>query len=366
MATCHAAVLMLTPKALDSWWVLKEATILAHRAARDPKFLLFPALLDGLTRTQLVANKRFSPVYLEAIQRIAGTEPAEIAEAVLRHLGTLASAPVTPFDSLVEALTVRLKGADEGQLEKICTRITGAPIAFQTSDKRHERCAHEVARAIVTGSRGQYSALSDLIGALITAGLSKEAAGSVLTLAAPLWVDAEAATPLADVGARNVKATLDAAGQPTSWAAAINGDYVPFTTKMYLRRAFLPDLMTPLINLHGGESERRLEDLSARIREGARVVPTLHALDDAKIDARLGRITKPYFVLLPAPFPDPELLTALQRRYPKITFIGAAEADQLVQDGLGERVVPLRPPVDPNREEKAFDEVSDAELLTSS
>src|SRR5437773_6595925 len=63
MATCHAAVLLLTPKALESQWVLKEATILAHRAARDTRFLLFPALLDGLTREQLTAkDSRFSPL----------------------------------------------------------------------------------------------------------------------------------------------------------------------------------------------------------------------------------------------------------------------------------------------------------------
>src|SRR5262245_57840107 len=54
LAQCHAAVLMLTPKSLESAWVLKEATILAHRAARDDTFYLFPVLLEGLKRDDLI------------------------------------------------------------------------------------------------------------------------------------------------------------------------------------------------------------------------------------------------------------------------------------------------------------------------
>ena len=366
MATCHAAVLMLTPKALESPWVLKEATILAHRAARDKKFLLFPALLDGLTRPQLVENKRFSPLYLEAIQRIGGTQPADIADAVLGQLTALGSVPVTPFDSLVTALAVQLKGADDDQLEGICSAITGKPIAFQTSDKRHVRCAHEVARAIVTGSRGQYDSLGKLISALITAGLSKDAARTVLNLAAPLWVDSEAASPLADVAERNRTAKPDPLGQATSWATAINGDYVPnFTAGMYLRRAYLPETSTTFVNLHGGESERRLDDLTARLRDAVRTSPLLQNVSDAKVDAFLDRRTNPYFVLLPPPFPDRELLDALQLRYPRVTFIAQIEAERLATDGLGERVVPLRPPVDLDRELSALDEIVHADSIVS-
>jgi hypothetical protein len=362
MATCHAAVLMLTPHALDSWWVLKEATILAHRAARDPKFLLFPALLDGLTRQELTKDKRFSPVYLEAIQRIGGTQPADIAGAVLKQLDTLGSTPTTPFDRLVKTLSAHLNGADDEQLEEICASLTGQPIAFAASDKRHVRCAREVARAIVIGSRGKYATLRDLMAALMDARLGKEAALRILNLAAPLWVDSEAAAPLADVGARNLASATDPAQPATSWATAINGAYVPtFTAEMYLRRAYLPDTAT-LITLHGGESERRLDDLLFRLREEARAKnPRLQGVSNAKVDEFLRNVGSPYFVVLPPPFPDRAIMSELHDRYRKLTFIGHVEAEYLRPDLLDDRVVPLKPAVDLATEMAAFHEYSDAE-----
>src|SRR5678816_1440915 len=45
MARCHAAVLLLTPNAVKSPWVLKEATILAWRLSLDKKLSLFHCAL---------------------------------------------------------------------------------------------------------------------------------------------------------------------------------------------------------------------------------------------------------------------------------------------------------------------------------
>src|SRR5687768_10773334 len=176
MATCHAGVLVMTPKSLTSSWVLKEATILAHRAARDPQFLLFPVLLDGLTREQLTAtDSRFSPLYLDAIQRVRKTNAAGIAKDVLRELNKLGSPPRTPLDELAAALAVQIKGADAKRLEQICVAIAGAPVAWQPSEVASERCARVIARAVVTNSKGQYKSLSELIRDLLLAGLGKEA-----------------------------------------------------------------------------------------------------------------------------------------------------------------------------------------------
>jgi len=52
LAECHAAVILVTEAALESWWVLKEATILKWRWGLDPNFKhLFIVLLDGLKQT---------------------------------------------------------------------------------------------------------------------------------------------------------------------------------------------------------------------------------------------------------------------------------------------------------------------------
>jgi hypothetical protein len=361
MSVCHAALLVLTPKALQSSWVLKEATILAHRRARDSEFMLFPALLDGLTRTQLTAkDSPFSPLYLDAIQRVLGTDPADIAAAVLAQLANVAAPPTTPFARLKDALAVQLTAAAQNTgLERICAGITGKPVAWQDPLTRADGCARVVASAIVTGSTGRYTSLADLIGELMLAGLSKEAGRRVLNLASPLWVNPVSAAPLAEVAARNLAAAPGPAGQIESWSTAINGDHVPqFTAGMYLRRAYLPDGALPL-SLHGGESERRLEDLIARLRDGVRTKPTLQGASDDKIDRFLAALTRPYFVLLPPPFPA-EVLAALQTRYPKVTFIGQVEADRLAPGAIEGRVVPLVPAVDLDEELKALEAFNDA------
>ena len=48
MARCHAGVILLTSAAVESDWVLKEATILAaRRAVEDERFKLFVVMFPG-------------------------------------------------------------------------------------------------------------------------------------------------------------------------------------------------------------------------------------------------------------------------------------------------------------------------------
>jgi hypothetical protein len=359
MATCHAAVLVMTPKSMTSWWVLKEATILAHRAARDEQFLLFPVLLDGLTRTELTAKEsRFSPLYLDALQRVGKADPKGIAGDVLRELKKLGSVPRTPFDELAADLATQMKGADPQRLEQICLTVTGKPVPWQPSEVRAERCARIVACAIVTNSKGGYQSLGAMVGDLLRAGLGKDAARTVLKLASPLWVDAEAASPLADVAARNIRLTLGAATR--SWATAINGAYVShFTADKYIRRAYMPG-DAKLRSIEGGESELRAEELIARLRTEVRnTTPQLTGADDARVDNHLATVATPYFVVLPPPMPDDDVLDALLDRFPKLTFIVQADAEALVS--VAGRVVPLAPALDLGFEQNAFNEFVDAE-----
>jgi hypothetical protein len=357
MATCHAAVLLLTPKALESLWVLKEATILAHRAALDDRFLLFPALLDGLTRDQLKASI-FSPLYLDALQRVGGTQPADIANAVLGQLAKFGKPPETRLDLLVTALAAQLKtAAEDNALEAICEKLTGKPHQWDSSKTRARGTALVVALSIVSGTIGGYASLRDVMSDLLNAGLSKDAAGRVLNLAGPRWVNPEAAARLAEVAARNVTGRQDEQGRAVSWSTAINGAYLPmFTAPHYVRRAYLPDTAT-FINLDGGESDLRLEELVARLRNEVRTSPLLKGMSDAQLDGILGKLKTPYFVLLPPPFPDAELLETLQTRYPKLTFIGQEGADAIAARNFKGRVVPLVPALEATTEEDALLEI---------
>jgi hypothetical protein len=363
MACCHSAVLMLDPVALKSPWVLKEATILAHRAALDPAFLLFPALLDGVKREDLSASDSpFSKLYLDAIQRLPKTDPAGIADAVKLELGKLAAAPVTPMETLAAKVAAQLRNGDPVQLEAIGARLTGQPIQWSNQESRAARCGHEIARAIVRGERGGYRTLRDLIAALRTAGLTKEAAETTLNCAAPLWVAGPAAAPLADLAQRNLGAVPAAGIDPSCWATALNGAYVPgFTAEMYLRRAFLPGRET-FCSIEGGESDARAEELIARIRSEVHArEPVLRAGKVEAADRYLSRLTTPYFILLPPPVPDVAVLRMLQTKYPRVTFILHTGEELLPGGGdWPARVVPLEPPVDLDQEQLAAEDYSRA------
>src|SRR3954469_15485232 len=84
MGHCHGAILLLTPKALQSPWVLKEATILSWRNSLSApgEFLLVPVLL-GISPNELAANTVFAPLNLQEVQAIKGLKGAALAKALV-------------------------------------------------------------------------------------------------------------------------------------------------------------------------------------------------------------------------------------------------------------------------------------------
>jgi hypothetical protein len=361
LAQCHAAVLMLTPKSLESAWVLKEATILAHRTARDDTFYLFPVLLEGLKRDDLIRKGgNFAPLYLDAIQRVGVTDPAGIAAAVMQQLAKLAQPPITPLKALEENLANLFRAADKTPLERICERVTCQAIAWSPNESRPERCAREVARAIVRHQIGGYRTTGALIQDLLQAGITKEFALRALNLAAPLWVEGRAAVPIADFARRNLDVKPNSAGTAECWAIALNGALVQnFTADMYLRRAYLPGTAT-VRSIEGGESETRAEDLIERIRNEVRNrEPTLNGQPAQVIDRYLRTRTAPYFIVLPPPVPDAETLGVLQNKYYRVTFIAHTGEVLSPEAELPPRLVPVDPAVDLDAEMTALQDFSD-------
>ncbi len=360
LAQCHAAILLLTPKALQSSWVLKEATILAHRAALDPQFFLFPVLLDGVSRPQLSApDSRFSPLYLEALQRVNSVDPAAIAADVQRVLGPVTNPPQTPLERLTGAIAVQIQGVASEEIGRICQLVTGMPIVWQPQDVRSRRCAFELARAVVSGKVQHYNSVTSLVQDLLASGLDRERAQRVLHLVAPLWVELEAAALFPDLAKRNLDAQPDATGRVDTWSLAMNGAYLSvFTADMYMRRVYLPDTVT-LRTIDGGESDDRLGDLVDRIRDEVRDREMPRATD-TQVDGFLANLTRPYFIVLPPPLPDDTLLGELRRQLPRVTFIGQADELDIGSMSAAERLVRLTPHVDLESELRAFQDYMDA------
>jgi hypothetical protein len=89
LRSASAGIVLLSPEALESYWVLKEATILSWRAFMNDPIVLIPILLD-VTREQL-KERGFGALDLDAIQWITvrGTDTAEIARVKKEVLDTL-------------------------------------------------------------------------------------------------------------------------------------------------------------------------------------------------------------------------------------------------------------------------------------
>ncbi|MEM7356497.1 MAG: toll/interleukin-1 receptor domain-containing protein, partial [Acidobacteriota bacterium] len=95
LRSCAGAVLLLSPEALESDWVLKEATILSWRVFLGERLVLVPVLL-GVSRNDLVA-RGFGAISLDAIQwiEVADASDAERRSAVQQIVAALE--PVASF-----------------------------------------------------------------------------------------------------------------------------------------------------------------------------------------------------------------------------------------------------------------------------
>ena len=94
---CRGAVILLSPEAIESGWVLKEATILAWRAFLGEPILVVPVLL-GIT-TQDLGSHGFDPSGIGALQ-------AELVHrATARECDRVVAAIVERFDRTLPAET---------------------------------------------------------------------------------------------------------------------------------------------------------------------------------------------------------------------------------------------------------------------
>lgn len=131
---CEAAVLLLTPDALESPWVLREATVLGDRRGRWPGLRLVPVLCAGVTHETLARLPYWAALDLTRWQPVqaargayrgapAGQDIRQIVDQVAAQLHDLG----TPRDPAQERWTedVRAFLADLAQ-RQLKTRLGGA------------------------------------------------------------------------------------------------------------------------------------------------------------------------------------------------------------------------------------------------
>ncbi|MGZ6613103.1 MAG: toll/interleukin-1 receptor domain-containing protein [Solirubrobacteraceae bacterium] len=352
MAECHAAVVLLTPSALDRPWVLKEVTTLVWRASLDAEFTVLPVWFDGVDEDSVKASP-LGPVFLERMQSIPGGDAAAVAEAVKSRLAVVADRVAeasTPLGRLTATLSDALAKAPTEGLEEVIS-LMGIE-ASVGGPRRKEEYADLIARKLVQLRFARVRSLVDLINSLRTrSGFTSESAKQVLGMLAPMWIPAEDAGRLPALRDRK-----------TGAFAALNGDWLDlYTVDMYLHRAYPLDLRWRRIPIRGGFDDGPLADaIAAQIRDGFRAGSPLplRALSDEKVDEMLGE-DRPRFVLIPDPHPDEEVLLELHGIYPRLTFILDTGREPLEPEALPGWVERL-PVVDLDIEKQRADDYFEA------
>ncbi len=348
LAECQAAVLVLSKRALTRPWVLKEATILSYRKAREKAaFPFFCVVMPDTTMADVQALPAFNALGLDAQQAFApGTLPADVAAWVKTKLADIDVPDVTPLDRLQNELANRIALTQNTQaLEQVCEHWLGEVVAWFASTERGTQRARVIARAIARGQLGQLKTLAGMTKALRGTALNNENCERVLDLSASLWVDADVAGRLGAF----VDASFPFDADPASTAplaVALNSDVVEHGMKMAVWRCQLPDTAESVYWVAGGLADDSEDALTNAFRREYRTAIGKPNLSDKVVDATLAARTEPVFFVLPLPDPDRALLCALRKTFPRAVFIAHTGSELLPADAVPEHLLQLAPGLD--------------------
>jgi TIR domain len=307
LARCHAGLILLTPDAVRSPWVLKETTILSWRHSRDPEnFRLFVVKHPDVDDAMLKAAK-FAPLDLRKEQWIRTLDAAQIATRVVDRLGA-EPPPRTPYDELVGKLTDLLDDVKEGTRRNVADEVCVDPHAWRSDRDTTAQYCEAIARRLLNGSLGRLDGVGGLMKALVDT-TPVETLEGIFQLVAPYWVDTAAAGVL----------PLVAAAEPRG-VAAMNGARVPiYTARMYATRAHMSALTyiyIPVPGAHAGDAVAdTTREIVARIsRLRNRTMSEAEVIDD------LSFSELPIYVVLPQ-VPVADDLNALRSRFRTVTFV---------------------------------------------
>jgi len=363
MADCHAAVILLTPQAVASEWVLKEATILTWRQSLESEnFKLFIAAAPGVTNAELDAAK-FGPLQHRLLQGVPGDDAAQIAAHVRAALAPIVEPADTLFDRLVVALSDMLGALDDIKLKAVASKVGAARPRWRPGGKTvREEQIEGIAARILRGELGQYRKLSALMEDLKASKLSNEILRRILRFTAPHWVDVEAAARLGDL-------VEERDGQKLCRVSALNGEYArDYTGQMYVDRAFpfvsRHKVCSPTPAVAGNDKEDYLNKICqfCRDQEQAGLVRLYAGKSNDEIIALLKKREPWLFVILPSNI-DEKQLSQLALLFPRVFFVLAT--GKVLDPSPHDPVVRLEPPVSVELEEEQYFNYFDAFAATT-
>ncbi|MFJ4939701.1 toll/interleukin-1 receptor domain-containing protein [Streptomyces pseudovenezuelae] len=215
LARCRAAVILIDRDALDSSYVLAEATILNFRRTVGDPIHILPVLLGDVTDNDVNASKLGRILRLDSLLPLRPTagktddtsvEPTadEIAQALDRSV-TRCDTADSPTQRWIDNVSSYLAGASEDALLRAAKAIGVDPDLWLTTRRKPRALA---AAFLSCGPRPVYRALQELVPQLEPHRVQRAVAH-----VQPLWVELDAAQAV--MAATSLSAPDHVVGLPT-------------------------------------------------------------------------------------------------------------------------------------------------------
>lgn len=358
---CHAAVVLLTPKALDSAYVFYELSVLASRA----DVWLFPVLLGGVDDKTLKDKKQLEPTLVRERNGIidsrdvdesdlVGLDDAErarrkrarlvefIKNALLAKQDKMGGS--TPADEQSDGIAGHLEGlrSRPARASRHLTDLDPQADTWEQGGDIIVKLSHRLMSAGVDGAASVLANMIDDIGA--------EAVLDIFGRVATSWVDLKAAG--------YVKSTATAADLARR-ALAVNGKKA-LIAKLYVQRASGRSFRFnwSVAESSGVLSEAAPDDLKAQVEASLRAA--LNVKPTRSLDAELKNFERimrePVFVTLQAAGVNSKMMEELRKAFPTVTFFFLAGRDPAHKGALeGVNVEFISPELEEGFEENFCD-----------
>lgn len=299
-ATCAVAVVIISPRALQSPWVLQECVIFMLRAARS-NFAVIPVLV-GVTRRDLDASM-LAVTQVNDTWKIEGATEAELVERTLAKIEEMPSA--SPDDKAHRWL-IQLRAAilelrlDAVQLEAVAKELKPGDDKFAYSVDPEGTLA-----AILLDA--DYRQFDQAFKRIREATQSPQAARLLALKVRPLWVPVSCAAKILDcINKEKPRAVIVRATN-----SAEPRDVVP---KDYVRRANADPHVQDAYWIE--TSWTKADDVAEEV--ASTLVPNAIARKGGKLEELKRR---QIFLLLPRAEATNELLDALHAEFPNAVFV---------------------------------------------
>lgn len=339
---CSGGVVLLNKEALDSHWVLAEASFLSLRHEYDPGFACVPVsfldqaeLDEGLSVRKVLRDPETGPMIswrvanLPAAQFAKGLDPQTIAQSIVDSLKVHGRLPSTesPAEVLGGQLAPHLTLGSAAILQELASELEERA-AYFAADARTLAALAIVARVLKTGKLTEARSMIDKLGTAFPDPERELIVKELLPL--QFRVDSSALFLRRRQSGGFVH-------------TGVSCHHPQFTIPTYLRRAYLtgaqPTLLT-LSNDHGSFDELQAA-LRDRWREAEHEDSLLGPPTDDEVDLELAEPERLVYAAIPGPV-DENVMGQLDDAYPRVGFI-VHQARSEVAQPLPRQVIPILP-----------------------